>query len=193
MTEESSPGRVRRLDPAARDAAFASLVGRVLTGVHPFAGDPFERRDDLEVVGEELSAWVDDFPRRLRRASGGTTAVALRTQRGDDDRIEVLDGWEVDLAADGWWQTASSIDLTVNGLDFVLSDDTASWAILVLPDAQLVGADAGFCDNYFEGDAGKREAVDIFLATVGEPEGYEEFQRLATYLRFTVDGQRVEA
>lgn len=191
MSATPSEGQAIRLDAGACDAALGLALGTVLSGVHPFAGDPFQRREDLEVVGEELTVWRADFPARLRRASGQATVLALRSQRGDDDRIEVIGGWELPLPEDEkrWWDVASGADLVWNGLEWLLLDRSAAWAILVVPDAQLVGGDRRFTQAYFGGELGKEEAAGVFISQVTSPEGYEEFLRLAGYLRFSVDGR----
>jgi hypothetical protein len=174
-----------RLDSATLSRTYQALQATVLTGVHPFAGDPFQRQPELEVVGEELNVWTDAFPARLHRATGAATVLVMSSVRGPDDRLLVSDGWELPLVDPGrsWWEVASEVDLVHNGLEFVLSDASASWAILVLPDAQLVAGHRPFIRAYFGGDLGTQEAAQVFLSQVSAPEGYEEFRRLATYLR----------
>ncbi len=162
----------------------------MLTGVHPFAGDPFLPRSDLEVVGDELRVGTDQFPARLRRAIAAPTFLALRSQRELDDRIEVTDGWELPLSSPSrdsppWWDVANAADLVYSGLEFVLTDSTATWAILVVPGAQLVAGDRRFTQAYFGDDtrAGDKVVGEMVPSPVNSPDRQAEFRGLGDHLR----------
>ncbi|TNF34169.1 MAG: hypothetical protein EP329_07535 [Deltaproteobacteria bacterium] len=166
---------------------WAALRERLITGMHPTAGQPV--RDTVPVVIFERS---DDrgpsLLRRLERAravAGGEALVAIDYDPVRDGVVGPDQGVRLDAPDVGAWLDAGDAHgWTTNGTSFVFSDDTASWVVMTLTDVLVVACEPALVAPLF-GDRERAEAAYWdFQTTFGGPLNVASYRAMTRYARF---------
>jgi hypothetical protein len=151
---------VRTLTEDELRALTGRLAATTLSGVAATGGDPFQ--PGLAVVVEDSATGLE----RLRAGLARLTAAgapprwyALRYESDREHRLRWLDGVAIEVAADDprFAELGQDVGFLINGLDFVLTDDTGAWAVMTTTDVVLVGGPADRVRSYFDGDATERD------------------------------------
>jgi hypothetical protein len=179
----SSSFRVLTADE--RDAIVRRLEPALLRGVAATTADPFVA--DATVVVEESGRGLDRLGAGLARLLAETSATTWYAVRYDVDggKLRWSDAYELTVAPGGpdFDAAGQDVGFLINGIDFVLTDETARWALMTTLDVILVGGPPALVRAYYGDDAAiaeARAALADFLATPGMR---PEYTRLLTFQR----------
>lgn len=176
---------MRSLTRAELDDLAGRLESAILTGAAPTTGDPFAA--GISVVVEESGRGLDRLGAGLARVLSATAApswFALRYEV-DDGRIRWADGFAltVDPAGAGFDAAGQEIGFLINGLDFVLTDATARWAVMTTVDVLLLGGPRALVRAYHGDDAAVADARARFDELLATPGMRAEYTRMRTFQR----------
>ncbi|MFO0745068.1 MAG: hypothetical protein U1F43_05235 [Myxococcota bacterium] len=177
---------VTRLTAEEMNERWRALRSRLLTGLHPEAGDPIQ--SDVPIAVYESSSVHDPalFARleRARAATGAGALYALGYDLGADGEVLPNDGFRVDGAdADAWLAAGNEHGWAINGLSFAIADDSASWVVMSVVDAQVVACLPALLGPLFGDRAAAEAAVQAFAAEFDTPAMMPAFRAMAGYAR----------
>ena len=176
---------ITTLDDDAVQAIWQRLLGALLSGAHPEDGDPVTPGVAWAVY-EEHDVFGPDFHARLLEAVGeGGAITALEYYDDGSGGITVAGGVRLTVPgdADAWYDLAMESNVGINGMGWILSDDSATWVAMTVVDVQLVAATADAAKAWFgsRADAERRRAA--FAEAFDSPDRGEPFQRLVGFAR----------
>lgn len=177
---------VRTLTPHELTELGDRLERHTLRGVAATGGDPFHA--GLAVVVEDSATGLDRIGPGLARLAAGKDAprwYALRYDTDGERRLRWTEGVAIELRADDDRFAAIGYDLgfLVNGMDFVLTDDSARFAVLTTTDVVLVGGPADVVRSYVGDDATIAEVRGAFADFVSGGGMRPEYQRMRDFQR----------
>jgi len=175
-----------RLDPARLDEVTRRLRAELISGDYCLHATPFRPRGwATVVVGFSLGGRPD-----YRSLSA---ALILKRQahyyavsyHSEDERYVVLDAaYEIDadLDYDAFKRVALGIGFGINGMEFYLFDDTFTWCLATVVDAQLLTGDVEFMQAWYPEPGPLQEAVEAYLSWIEEVPVDEPYRRMRAYI-----------
>jgi len=174
------------LSPHQVQTLWRGLRERLLTGLHPEAGDPIREDVPISVFERTSERGVELFARleRAREAAGGSALFVVDYDPAGQGAVEPAEGFRlVDPGVHEWMDAGEEHGWTFNGTSFAFADDTASWVVLTLVDVQVVACQPELIGPFF-GD--RERAEDIlwaFRATYDTPLTVPAFRAMTRYAR----------
>ncbi len=176
-----------KLDTARRNAVTDRLRANLISGAYCLHANPFKPQKGWETLVAEFSLGGRTDYRSLSAAlilkhETHYYAAAYHSDDGQSVAIDEVYEIDADLDYNAFKAVAFDIGFGINGMEFYLFDDTYSWCLATVVDAQLLTGDADFMGAWYPDPVVKKAAVDGYLRWIEEVPVDEPYRQMRHYI-----------